>query len=398
MSVFEDIAFLNKKGMVFGVETTRRILDALGSPDKNLKIVHIAGTNGKGSIAEYITRILIASGKRVGTFSSPMVENYFDQFRIDGEPVEESVLAKYFGEAYSAADSVATGFEVETAGILNAFSGEGCEYAVVECGLGGKLDATNAMANKEVAVISSVGLEHTAVLGNSLRSICEHKAGIIRDCPVVVNALQEAETAEYFRTLGAIFADKRFEFLSADLNGTRFAYDGEEYFTPMYGRAQAYDAATAIEAARILKIDKNSIRVGISRTKLSGRLQIMQALGNTYIIDGGHNPSGMKPLRELLSSFGGKKITLVYGSLSDKDIDGNLFNLRGLPKKVYAVTPESPRAMDRDKLLSACKKYFADVEYADSVSDALSASDGVVAVCGSFTLVKEALNWIEKRL
>ena len=396
--IFNDIANLNKKGMKFGVDTTRHLLASLGSPDKKLKIIHIAGTNGKGSTAEYITRILIAAGKRTGTFTSPLVESYFDQFKVDGKPIAEEVLSEYFEAAFAAAEGSATEFEVETAGALYAFYKEGCEYAVVECGLGGKLDATNAIAQKEVAVISSIGIEHTAFLGNTYAKICEHKAGIINNCPAIVNALQPSEAREYFKKLGVTFAEKGFKINNISLDGVKFTYDGREYKTRMYGREQAYDAATAIEVAHTLKIDESAIRAGIFEANLAGRLQVLTALGNIYIVDGGHNPSGMKPLAELINNFPAEDVEIIFGCLADKDINGNLRTLEGLSKKITAVQPDSLRALDINKITAACKKYFSVVSEDKSVSAALEKAKGVVVVCGSFTLVKEALSWIEKKL
>lgn len=397
-SVFEEIGKLNKKGMKFGVATTRRILDRLGSPDDKLKIIQIAGTNGKGSTAEYLSSILLSAGKRVGTFTSPMVESYFDQFKIDGKPIERDRLSKYFVEAYSGANGEATAFEVETAGALYAFFKEGCEYAVIECGLGGTLDATNAIRRKEAAVISSIGLEHTSILGNTLREICDHKAGIIKDCPAVVNALQEPEVREYFEKLGATFADKRFEVSANSLNGVKFSYDGNEYQTRLPGVEQAYDAATAIEVAKILNVGESAIRAGIANADIAGRLQVLTAAGNLYIVDGGHNPAGLKPLAGIIKTFPADSVQIIFGCFSDKDIDGNLRVLKGLAKKITAVPPPSPRALELNKITTACTKHFAVVSEEQSVTDALEKSKGVVVVCGSFTLVKEALNWIEKRL
>lgn len=398
LSIFDEIANLNKKGMKFGVAVTRRILDRLGSPDKKLKIIHIAGTNGKGSTAEYISQILIAAGKRVGTFTSPLVESYFDQFKIDGSPIDSKTLSEYFRVAFNAAEGTATEFEVETAGALFSFAEEGCEYAVVECGLGGKLDATNAIAHKEVAVITSIGIEHTAVLGNTYRQICCHKAGIINNCPAVVNALQPEEAREYFKKLGVIFAEKGFKINSIGLDGVKFCYNGNEYKTRMYGREQAYNAACAIEVARLLNIDKNAIHIGISKANPAGRLQVLTAHGNIYVVDGGHNPSGIKPLAELLKTFPKDDVKIIFGCLADKDILLNLHTLKGLAQQITAVQPNSPRATDIKTISAACKKYFAVVGEENSVSAALEKAKGVVAVCGSFTLVKEALNWIEKRL
>ncbi|MDE6105202.1 MAG: hypothetical protein K2G38_05950, partial [Clostridia bacterium] len=236
--IFEKIAALIPRGMDFGTARVRKILDGLDRPDEKLKIIHIAGTNGKGSTAEYITRILISAGKRVGTFTSPYVYSYSEQFRINGLPVSECALAKSFNRAYEIGEKLgATAFEVETAGAIYCFAESGCEYAVIECGLGGRLDATNAIAKKEVAVITSIGLEHTKILGATLEEICYHKAGIINACPAVVNPLQPQEVLNYFKNLNAIIPEK------PQITGAQvFNYKGESYHLSTYGEAQVYNA------------------------------------------------------------------------------------------------------------------------------------------------------------
>ena len=192
-----------------GTAVTRALLDRLSSPDDALKIIHIAGTNGKGSTAEFFTSILISAGKKTGTFTSPQVYGFYDQFRIDGKSLSPEKAESYFGRALKCAEGLgATDFEIQTAGILLAFKEEGCEYAVIECGMGGLGDATNAVNAKELAVITSVSLEHTAYLGDTAEKICVRKAGIIKNCPAVINAYQPYESAErYLRNTGGIFAD-----------------------------------------------------------------------------------------------------------------------------------------------------------------------------------------------
>jgi len=382
-----------------GTAVTRSILDGLGSPDGKLKIIHIAGTNGKGSVAEYITQILIAAGKKTGTFTSPAVFSYAEQFRVNGVPLGKKKLDKYFSEARTAAGTEATEFEIETAGAVYAFCREGCEYAVLECGMGGRGDATNAVNGKEVAVITSVGLEHTAYLGNTLQEICENKAGIIKDCPAVVSALQPGEVSDYFKDKGVIFADKPLEIIRADKTGQAFYYGGCRYEISMAGSAQPYDAAAAIEAARLLKIDESAIYSGVKAAKLGGRMQVLKAGGREYILDGAHNPAAFKPLAEFIKEQFGHVETLIFGCLSDKDIDGILKSLAGLAEKVIAVNPESPRAMGLDKISRACRKYFGNVTEEKSVTAALNGADGkTVCVCGSFTILEEAESWISKRL
>lgn len=389
---------LGKKGMDFGVERTRKILNALDCPDKKLKIIHIAGTNGKGSVAEYITQILIAAGKRVGTFTSPEAFNYFEQFRTDGAPIDGALYARAFGRALSFADG-ATRFEVETAGALYAFALAGCEYAVVECGLGGANDATNAVLSKEIAVITSIGLEHTAILGATLKEICRHKAGIIKNCPAIVSGCNPQEVKDYFKALGATFADKPVRIIKSNLNGRIFIYGGFGYEIRMAGSAQPYNAAVAIEAARALGISERAIYSGVKTAKINGRIEVMRAKDGTfYVLDGAHNPAAFLPLAEFIKKeFGTAQV--IYGSLSDKNTEKNLEIISKFATSVALVPCDSPRNADMEKLKKeskSCGVYGGEYE---NITCALENSGGeTVVVCGSFTLLGEAKKWIEKRL
>lgn len=389
-SLLAQLDKLGARGMKFGTEVTRRLLDGLGSPDKKLKIIHIAGTNGKGSVAEYVTRILTSAGKRVGTFTSPAVYDYFGQFRIDGEPIGKELFVKAFGEALENCGG-ATRFEVETAGAIYAFYLAGCEYAVLECGMGGKNDATNAVAQKELAAVVSVGLEHTAYLGDTLEKIAEQKAGIVKDCPLVVGGYQREAVQKYFKKIGAVFAEP-VEFLG----GRRFKYAGKEYETGMNGNVQALDAAVAIEIAKKLKISETAIYMGVNCARLPARLEKIEAFGNTYILDGAHNPAAFSALADFLEKDMGGVDFLILGSLSDKDIEQNVFLIRGLAENIIAVRPDSPRAMEPEKIKAACLKYGLNCTV-DTMRNALGRARGKIAVCGSFTLYREAKEWIEKR-
>lgn len=357
-----------------GTFVTRSILNNLGSPDDALKIIHIAGTNGKGSTAEYFTRILIAAGKRVGTFTSPAVYDFYDQFKIDGVPLSAEVAEKYFGRALSAAEGLgATDFEIQTAGVLLAFRQEGCEWAVIECGMGGAGDATNAINKKELAVITSIALEHTAYLGDTVEKICGQKAGIIKNCPAVVNGCQPSDAKKYFGKLKVRFAE------------------GAE-------NLQQSNALTAAEGARILGLPEEAIREGIKNAKLAGRVERFFASGRNYILDGAHNPAAFEPLKNALESLPRSEVTIIFGCLKDKDIGGNLSALFKLSESVIAVECVSPRKMPLGEIEDSCKKFFNSVSLAKSVSDALDkAHTKTVVVCGSFTLLKEAKQWIEKR-
>lgn len=376
------------RGMDFGLKRTRALLDGLSSPDEKLKIIHIAGSNGKGSVAEFISRILIAAGKKTGVFTSPEVFGYFGQFRIDGQELGEELFVKAFGDALRAGAGLnATRFETETAGALHAFALAGCEYAVVECGLGGLEDATNAIRKKEIAVITSICLEHTAILGDKITDICRHKAGIIKNCPAVVSGCVSGAAREYFEKLGVTFAEKSLS---------------EGFEITAVGDAQRYNAATAIAVARALKIDESAIYSGVKAAYPEGRLQKITTKSGVYILDGAHNPQAFKPLAEYIKSLG-VKVKLVYGCLSDKDIDGCLSRLTGLVSEAVAVKPDSPRAMDIREITRACVSCFDKVKVKSSVADALEylkacGGDVPTVICGSFTLLKESLKRIEKGL
>lgn len=362
-----------------GTYVTRSILNNLESPDDALKIIHIAGTNGKGSTAEFFTQILIAAGKKVGTFTSPAVYDFYDQFRINGEPLSAEVAEKYFERALYAAEGLgATDFEIQTAGVLLAFKEEGCEWAVIECGMGGLNDATNAINKKELAVITSLSLEHTQYLGNTIEEICAQKAGIIKNCPVVVSSDQGEGAIRFFENLDVHFAE--IDNKAANL--------------------QRYNAATAAEGARILGIPEEAIREGIKNAKPRGRVEKFEAGGKTYILDGGHNECALEPLHIFMNwyFYNTEEVTIIFGCLKDKDIEGNLAMLAGLADNIIAVKCPSPRARSAEETAEACKKYFDNVTVADSISQALDkAHTKTVVVCGSFTLLKEAKLWIEKR-
>ncbi|MDE6373302.1 MAG: hypothetical protein K2L72_02270, partial [Clostridia bacterium] len=289
-----------------------------------------------------------------------------------------------------------TDFEFPTAGVMLALQDEGCEGAVVACGLGGLNDATNAINQKELAVITSLSLEHTEYLGNTIEEICAQKAGIIKSCPAVVNGYQPFEEAKtFFKNVGAVFADG---VTDACRGRNKFVYGGREYRLSVSGFCQLYNAATAIEGAKILGLPEEAIAEGVMNTKPAGRLEMIECGGGKYILDGGHNECAIEPLRGYISGLDGESVTVVFGCLKDKDIDGNLRMLAGLGESIIAVKCPSPRARSLEETAEACKKYFDDVSTADCVSSALDQADTkTVVVCGSFTLLKEAREWIEKR-
>ncbi len=400
-TVAEKITDMRAQGMKFGTERTRALLDKLGSPDGSLKIVHVSGTNAKGSVCEYLTQILLAAGARTGTYTTPEVFSFYDQFRVCGR--QDKALAD---ECLALADEAAekmedkpTAYERQTAAAFLMFAKAGCEYAVTECCMGGTLDTTNAVRKKVMAAVTSVSLEHTAFLGDTLQEIAAHKAGIISDCPAVVSRCVPQEVRDVFFARGAVLSLDA-EDIAEGEEGTRFTCGGVRYFTHMQGCMQPYNAAVAITAAQMLGIDGASIKAGVARAFAPGRLQICAVGERRYILDGAHNPESFLPLARLLATrYEGRSRTIIYGCLRDKDADSSLAALSGCADRAIAVSPPGYRAMEREKILKACRAAFGNACAADGVSAALDGADGeVVAVCGSFTLLKEAEEWIEKKL
>lgn len=397
--IIQTICNLEVKGSKFGLGRTRDLLRHFGYPEKKLKIIHIAGSNGKGSIAEYMTRILLEDGKSVGTFTSPAVFDYAEKFKVNGNLPNADRLRARLSEVYEVAsrmDDKPTAFEMEVVAALNLFVGEGLEYAVVECGLGGREDATNAISCKSMAIISSVSLEHTAVLGNTIGEICAHKAGIIKDCPCVVNALQSAEGRAYFASLGVTFADGVENIRKIKDGGQSFELGGTSYTIRMSGSAQCYNAATVVVAARLLGCSEGAISRGLASAYLAGRVQSFEVGGRTYILDGSHNPASFAPLTELLAGLKGDK-TLIFSCLSDKDVDAAADILSLYFGRVLLVPSQSYRRMARERMFKAFEGKIEDVACADSIEHALALStDNITVLCGSFTVLKEGRQWIER--
>ena len=398
--VTKQIVGMRSGGMKFGTERTRALLDALGSPDDKLKIIHVAGSNGKGSACAYLTHILLACGKTVGTYTTPEVFSFEEQYLVNGKASAE-LCEKYLSAVQRAADNMddkPTAYERQTAAAYLMFAEEGCEYAVIECCMGGLLDTTNAANKKGVAVITSVSLEHTAWLGGTLEEIARHKAGIIKDCPAVISRCVPEEVRGIFYSLGAVLSDGPTDIEEGE-NGTFFTCGGVRCFTRMKGCRQPFNAAAAITAAKLLGFGGEEVKRGVASAELAGRLQEVRARGRLYILDGAHNPESFIPLTALLKGkYGALRRTVIYGCLNDKDIKTVLGELEGCAESVVAVQPESYRAMDGQKILSECRAVFGKARLAPSVGDALGVADGdVVVVCGTFTILKEAYEWIEKR-
>ena len=409
-------------GSDYGLERERELLDLLASPDTRYPVIHIAGTNGKGSVSAMLTAVLVAAGYRVGTYNSPSVLRYNERFLIDGSPLPDEKVARYMTAVRLATEREAarrrpddrsfrpTAFEQETALALLAFAAEGCGVAVLETGLGGRWDATNAVRDKALAVITKIGLDHCALLGDTLGEIAAEKAAIIRGA--AVTCPQEKAAADVLypladRISGVPRLIRRTPFAQ------RFSYYGEEYETRLTGDHQLVNAALVIEAVIMLRergfvITDAALRQGLSSAVWHARFEVLTEdnvadtpyvmvipHGKTVVLDGAHNPQGAASLAAALAeNFCGSRIAAVAGVLADKDHEGVMREVLPLTERVYAVTPDSPRALSAEALSDDVKRVCdASVEVRGGVREGLEAalaSDAeVVVVFGSLTLFHE---------
>lgn len=427
------VSNIERAGSDYGIERMRELLDLLGEPDDKLKFVHVAGTNGKGSVCAYLTSILKEAGYKVGTYNSPSVFCYNERWLIDGNPLCDEDVAKYLTivkecieqenilrSAFGIDRITPTAFEIETAVAMLAFYEKECDICILETGLGGRWDATNAIRQKELAIITPIGLDHCQILGNTLGEIASEKSAIIKD--VVVTLKQQDEIMhEIYHPY--VFEDgkrkdikadvhvcKDYTFICGDISGQSFEYDGESYHIKMLGRHQLGNAVLAIEATKMLQkkhyeISEQDIKNGLENTLWRARLQIVNNAqstldisipsGKTLVFDGSHNPQGAKTLASGIEEyFKNKRVHLVLGMLNDKDVKGVCEILAPLVDRITTVTPPSPRAMLASELCEIAKEYCPLCEVSNdgiksATQKALEGDCDVVILCGSLTLFKD---------
>lgn len=386
----EYVDSLGKFGSVLGLESISELLKRLGAPQDRLKVIHVAGTNGKGSVIAYLSTILAGAGYKTGKYISPAVFHYLEKYQINNRNISESDFATIVAKVKEAADSMMaeglcqpTQFEVETAIAYEYFNYSGCDIAIIETGMGGDTDATNVCNKVLVSVIMSISLDHMQFLGDTLTEIAGHKAGIIKQgCPVVLYN-QSQEVIEVIEN----YADK----LQAQLiitgvveqTGNTFDYvttDGIIYrkiVTGLKGNWQINNAAVAIETVEVLKkqgfyISVENVLEGIEKTVWPGRFEKISD-EPCMIIDGAHNPGAAGQLRQtLLKDYGDTKLIYIMGVLADKDFSEVIRLTADMAVKIITVTPENPRALQAEKLADAIRGVNKNVEAAISIEAAVA--------------------------
>lgn len=430
MNYISLIEELKKRGSVPGLDAIEGLLEELGHPEDNLKIVHIAGTNGKGSIFAYLSSILIAAGFKVGRYISPTISCYEERFQINGKYITKDKLARLYNivEEAMKREEEKTGlkptlFEVETAISFLYFKEEEVDYALIEVGMGGRMDATNVIRHPELTVISSISYDHQAFLGDTLEEIAWQKAGIIKEsCPVVLSensdevckVIEQEATKKKVKCIEIKPTD--YEVLSETPYGSTFLWKEQRYETKLPGRHQVSNAVTALAASEYLfrkDYEKNNARKaiaeeldemnvksaqqgGIIRTCWPGRLEVLKKEPLFYR-DGAHNPDGAKKLAAFLQKyFTNKKIIYIMGVLKDKEYKKMLRYLMPMAKEVYVFKPKNERGLSAQILADTIKE-VADVSVTiesdvnAAVFRALDTAkpDDVLVACGSLSFMEE---------
>lgn len=412
-----------RSGMMPGLVRMRVLLGHLGDPQDQLQFIHIAGTNGKGSVAAYISSILAASGHLVGRFVSPPVFEYEECIQCEDAAgvchIDRELLAQVVTETAAAVEvmrqageEVPTVFEIETAMAFLAFVHWSCDIVVLEAGLGGREDATNIISceNKIASVITPVAPDHQAVLGNTIQEIAAAKAGIIRDRGVVITCQEDPAALAVIREEArkreaSLYEVERADItvLAADLTGSVFAYKKEHYRTVMAGLYQPGNAALAIETCCRLPesfhLTGGALTTGIRRAVWRGRFEVVCS-SPLIILDGAHNPAGAEALRDTAEKLlCGKRLHGVTGVLRDKDYGTMAGILAPLFADVVTVTPPGERGLDREILADVWRRRgCGQVSTADMVMTGLKRAmeecveGDAILIFGSLSFFRE-LDW-----
>ncbi len=417
MDAISKISEFQKFGWVLGLERMNVLLEKLGNPHEDLKVLHVAGTNGKGSVCRYLYEILQAAGYRCGLFTSPFLEVFNERIEFDGSFISDADLQRCSDVVLAMTEEMVaeghespTEFEVITAIAFLYFKEKNTDFVVLEVGLGGRGDSTNVVKQPLCSIITSISLDHTDRLGETIEEIAAEKAGIIKEgCPVITGV----ENEEAMRVLKHKAIEKHtpifdalqspFEILEETVEGTRVRAEvlkeTYEFTISMVGRHQVQNALTALTAIALLNkrgdftVTDEQIAEGFKRAKQIGRFEIMEK-EPFVILDGAHNPGGAKALKEtVLRHFKDKKILMVTGILADKEVEEVLDSFMDITKDFIATEPDNPRKLPAEELAEKMQKRGGHVHCFSKAEEAVSCAQGlyeaydVILFTGSLYLI-----------
>ena len=423
MNYTEAIKFIEAtdwRGSILGLARMERLMGLLGNPEKDLRFIHVAGTNGKGSTCAMIASVLTAAGIKTGLYTSPHIIRYNERFKVDGCDISDEEFCEMAEVVKEAADKMPaddqpTVFEVTTAMAFCWYKYKGCEAVVLEVGLGGRLDATNVIPAPVLAVICNLDLEHTAVLGNTIEEIAFEKGGIIKPgCEVILYGQGEKAQNVIIDICRerdcrlTITAPDKAEPVESSLESQTISYKGRKNIRlSLIGNYQMSNALTAIDAIDALnglgfEISEEALRSGLANTVWSARFQVIKK-DPILLLDGAHNPNGVSELVKCLQTYTpGKRFVFVCGVMADKDYMQMLRMMAPFAERFITVTPDNSRALDSEKLCGIIEAELGiPAESAGGVKDGMRAAmeyykkNKDVCIFGSLYQAGEVLAFFE---
>ena len=403
-----------------GLDRILTLLDRMGNPQDKLKYIHVAGTNGKGSVCAMLSSVLVASGYKTGLFISPYITDFRERIQINNAMISKDELVSAVENTFPLVEQlqsegiIITEFEYVNALQFYIHSKAECDIVVLETGMGGLLDCTNVIKPPLCSVITTIGLDHTAVLGNTIEEIAKQKCGIIKKGSYTVSSVQDVKvmnvienTARKLKIPLAKSENIEIRVKSETLGGSIFDYNGTEIKLNLAGEHQLENAKTALAAIEILRlndklnISDNDIKTGFLNAKNPARLEML-CDEPIVLLDGAHNPNGIEALKSAINTFlDGKKIICIMGMLADKDIDSSIKMLENTFDRVYTVPVDNPRALSAKDLAEKFAEIYSDVKYFDSVQIAFDTAfaeakqeNSAIIICGSLYLAGEIRPYI----
>lgn len=393
MNYNEALEYIHKINWCFcnpGLERIQHLCNALGNPQRKLKFIHVAGTNGKGSFCAMLSGILKRAGYKTGLFTSPYIKTFNERMAIDGEMIsneELAALTEYVKPIADSMDEKPTEFELITAIAFEYFARHSCDYVVLECGLGGRLDSTNIIDTSILSVITGIALDHTSILGDTVEKIAYEKAGIIKSgTPCLWCGEYESAEAVIFKRAEELDAPKykvdhsKTEIKSFDLSGTVFSYgEFKDIYIPLLGEYQPFNASNVLCAVSILRslgldISEDNVREGMKSVVWHARFEIISR-SPLVIADGGHNPEGvLSAVNSVRRYFKNKKLNIITGVMADKDTEFIASQIGSVASHVFCITPDNPRALSAESYAELYEKNGVSASHYSSVKDAVYAS------------------------
>lgn len=399
------------------ISKMRKLMNLLGNPQDNLKFVHIAGTNGKGSTTKMISEILKNAGYNVGMFISPFITEFRERFQVNGEMISKKMFVDIAKRVFEAVEILEkdgvymTEFQLVTAIGFEFFNKMDCDVVCLEVGLGGRLDVTNIIKTPILSIITSISLDHTAILGETTKEIASEKAGIIKEnSSVVVYPIQEndalQEIIQKSNETNSNLVIPKLEDLSicdCSLNGSNFTYKKNDYKLGLIGEHQVYNSVAVLEGVEILKlrgfnISHNAVKNAFENVNFPARFEIISK--EPYIVvEGSHNISSFEALANNLKMFGNKRKIVVMGIMQDKDVKSSLKVLKGVDVIIAVPIESIPRAMKpfelRDLADEVCAETYAFETLQNGIEKAkqIAEKDDLIIFCGSFYLATNVRNY-----